>query len=68
VFVQLWNIDMYSHTRAKREPHTYFNNMHGYLVSLCILTNYKPLQTKNAAVVYTKALSRWYDNSITLSS
>ena len=58
MFFQLWDIDVYSHTRAKREPHAYFNNMYGYLVSLCILTNYKPVQTKKADVVYTKALSR----------
>lgn len=58
MFVHLWDIDVYSHTRAKREPHAYFNNMYGYLVSLCILTNYKPVETKNAAVVYTEAPSR----------
>lgn len=58
MFVQLWDIGVYSHTRAKREPHAYFNNMYGYLVSLCILTNYKPEQTKNTAAVYTKALTR----------
>jgi hypothetical protein len=56
MFVQLWDVDVYSHTRAKREPHAYFNNLYGYFVPLCILTNYKPVQTKNAAVVYTKAL------------
>lgn len=41
----------------KKDPRAYFNNVYGYLVSLCILTNYEPWQTKNTAAVYTKALS-----------